>query len=183
MHHRPTIISTQSTNKMGWNDSKETESYFYIEQREDEGNYVHPLLDDIFYYEWSSGCLSDFPEFETQIDALQPGYYKVRYSYYMDQEYEEGYKFGSPYPVIDKLISFERSFFRGPLIALKNRTLTFIDDIKSLFTKNWAVEYDYGCIGYHSNRGYLPQTIWTRVFGKQDRYTGPCKISIVRNYI
>lgn len=153
-------------------------SYCYIEDTGD-GNSIHPLLDDTFYYEWS-GC--GFFDFEEQINSLKPGYYKVKYTYFWDQEYEEGYRVGDPYPVIDELVSFERSFLFAPWLSFKSQVISFAYDIKSLLTKNWAVEYEYKSIGYHSNRGHLPQVIWTRVFSRPDRYTGPCKISIVRYY-
>lgn len=161
-------------------ESIEKESYCFVENRGEEGNYLFPILEDIFYHEWPNGSLSH--DLEEQIDSLKPGYYKVKYSYFMEDEYEEGYRVNS-YPVVEEKILFERSFFRGPLIGLKNQAITLLDDIKSLFKKNWVVEYEYRSIGYYSNRGYLPQAIWTRVFGKPDRYTGPCKISIRRNYI
>lgn len=156
-------------------------SISYCHVRDEDGEkYITPLLEDNLFWEWEGNGFSDFEE---QIQALKAGYYKVLYHYYLDQDYEEGYAVTGPYPVIDELVAFKKSFFMAPWIDFKNWLDNKVFFCGCLLKKVWAVEYEFTYIGYHGNRGYLPAILFERFIKSPElRYGGKCKRSVTRYY-
>jgi hypothetical protein len=125
-----------------------------------------PLLDDLVYFEFHE---VEVPEiWHKTMYYLPPGYYKIKYDIYPEQETGEFGEILASYDTLGDIIDIHLSPFMGRCIAfqnlLKHYFLQASYHVCSLFRKTWQIETDWGGAGLASPKMFLPKALCLLVF-------------------
>lgn len=136
-------------------------SYFKLERDLDGDIICHPLGSSMLdTFSWQVyDCI--LPEaWEDKILSMKPGYYKVTYNIFKEEERGEFGEIIASYNMLDELLFIKTAPIYGRWLVFQThlRNTSFFG--KSLFLKTWRVEFEYGNFGYYSGRMYLPKALY-----------------------